>query len=266
MYRLSSPVAHMAAPHTMSVIEDSQQLKAPLEEQLRFERLLTEFSTTFISLPASEVDKAIDHAQQRIVEFLGVDRCALWEVSEDGTHIRLTHAWTTPGLDLQTPHLSEKAAPWMVDVLVNRRDVLPFSRLDELPPEASQVRALFEETGLKSVIIIPLEMGSGVIGGLTLSALREEHTWPETLIPQLKRVGRILAHALQRKRAGLERQSLARELNEPLAAILSNAQAAQRFLAQEEPDLDEIREILADIVADDKRADEVIRRLRDLLK
>jgi len=37
---------------------------------------------------------------------------------------------------------------------------------------------------------------------------------------------------------------------------LSNAQAAPRFLALEEPDLDEIREILADIVADDNRAAE----------
>ena len=256
----------MAAPHTMSVIEDSQQLKASLEEQLRFERLLTEFSTTFISLPAREVDKAIEHSQQRIVEFLGVDRCSLWEVSEDGTHIRLTHAWTTPGLDLQTPHLPEKAAPWMVDVWANRREVLPFSRLDELPPEASQERAYFEEEGLKSVLLIPLEMGDVVIGGLTLSTLRQEHIWPETLIPQLKRVGCILAHGLRRKRGDLERQSLVRELNEPLTAILSNAQAAQRFLAQEEPDLDEIREILADIVADDNRANEVIRRLRDLLK
>jgi len=250
----------------MSVIEDSQQLKTSSEEQLRFERLLTELSTMFISLPAREVDKAIDHAQQRLVGFLGVDRCALWEVSQDGTHLRLTHAWTTPGLDLQTPHLSEKAAPWMVDVLVNRRDVLPFSRLDELPPEASQERALFEEEGLKSVILIPLERGDVVIGGLTLSTLREEHTWPETLIPPLKQAGRILAHALRRKRAGLERQSLARQLNEPLTAILSNAQAAQRFLAQQKPDLDEIREILADIVADDNRADKMIRRLRDLLK
>jgi len=56
----------------MSVIEDSQTLKASVEQQLRFERLLTEFSTTFISLPAREVDKAIDHAQQRLVEFFGV--------------------------------------------------------------------------------------------------------------------------------------------------------------------------------------------------
>ena len=56
--------------------------------------------------------------------------------------------------------------------------------------------------------------------------------------------------------------SLAHEINQPLMGIMSNAQAAQRFLAGSAPDLDEIREILADIVADDKRAGEVICRLR----
>jgi len=60
--------------------------------------------------------------------------------------------------------------------------------------------------------------------------------------------------------------SLAHELNQPLTAILSNAQAAQRFLARDNIDLDELRHILKDIVDDDKRAGEVIRRLRLLLK
>lgn len=60
--------------------------------------------------------------------------------------------------------------------------------------------------------------------------------------------------------------SLAHELNQPLAAILSNAQAAQRFLDQEPPDLAEVRDILTDIVAEDRRAGEVIRRMRGMLK
>lgn len=60
--------------------------------------------------------------------------------------------------------------------------------------------------------------------------------------------------------------ALAHELNQPLAIILSNAQAAQRFLAQEPPDLAEVRDILADIVAADRRAGQVIQRLRALLK
>ena len=60
--------------------------------------------------------------------------------------------------------------------------------------------------------------------------------------------------------------SLAHELNQPLTAILSNAQAAQRFLAQTPPRLDQVAEIIDDIVKNDRRAATVIQRLRALLK
>ena len=60
--------------------------------------------------------------------------------------------------------------------------------------------------------------------------------------------------------------SLAHELNQPLTAILSNAQAAQRFLARPEIDRAELGEILGDIVDADRHAGEVIRSLRLLLK
>jgi C4-dicarboxylate-specific signal transduction histidine kinase len=60
--------------------------------------------------------------------------------------------------------------------------------------------------------------------------------------------------------------SLAHELNQPLASILSNAQAASRFLSREPPDLAQVQDCLTDIVADDRRAGEVIQRLRGLLK
>ena len=60
--------------------------------------------------------------------------------------------------------------------------------------------------------------------------------------------------------------ALAHELNQPLTAILSNAQAAQRLLARAPSDLAMVGEILDDIVTDDLRAGEVIARLRALLK
>jgi signal transduction histidine kinase len=60
--------------------------------------------------------------------------------------------------------------------------------------------------------------------------------------------------------------SLAHELNQPLTAILANAQAAHRFLAAAPADLEELRECLEDIMSNDRRAGEVIRRMRQLLK
>ena len=60
--------------------------------------------------------------------------------------------------------------------------------------------------------------------------------------------------------------SLAHEINQPLAAIMTNAQAATRLIAAPVPDLVELRAALADIVSDNQRAAEVVRRLRTLLR
>jgi signal transduction histidine kinase len=60
--------------------------------------------------------------------------------------------------------------------------------------------------------------------------------------------------------------AIAHEINQPLAAILSNAQAALRILNDERSDFGQVREALHDIVSDDKRAGEVIRRLRMMFK
>ena len=75
-----------------------------------------------------------------------------------------------------------------------------------------------------------------------------------------------LAHLSRVAMLGELSGSLAHELNQPLTAILSNAQAAQRYLAKDTPNLAEVGEILADIVCEDERAGEVIRRLRLLFK
>lgn len=60
--------------------------------------------------------------------------------------------------------------------------------------------------------------------------------------------------------------ALAHEINHPLGSILNNANAAKRFLASKKPDLDEIREIIADIISEDRRASDVIQKLRSLMK
>ena len=60
--------------------------------------------------------------------------------------------------------------------------------------------------------------------------------------------------------------SLAHEINQPLAAIMTNAQAALRLLAVAQPDLVELRAALTDIITDNGRAAEVLRRLRTLLR
>jgi signal transduction histidine kinase len=92
---------------------------------------------------------------------------------------------------------------------------------------------------------------------------RARHRRGET---DLQRNREQLAHVTRVSTMGELAASLAHELNQPLTAILSNAQAAQRFLNAKPADLKEVDEILKDIVTDNKRAGEVIRRMRALVK
>ena len=75
-----------------------------------------------------------------------------------------------------------------------------------------------------------------------------------------------LAHFTRVSTMGELTASLAHELNQPLTGILTNAQAGLRFLDAVPPKLGELRAILSDIVDDDKRAAEVIQRLREFLR
>jgi PAS domain S-box-containing protein len=113
-------------------------------------------------------------------------------------------------------------------------------------------------------LYVPHVDGRGGVRGFY--ALLHDMTEHRRIDLEIERQRDELAHVSRVATLGELTASLAHELHQPLAAIMSNAQAALRFLAQDEPDFQEVRDILQDIVADDRRANEVIQRLRLLLR
>jgi C4-dicarboxylate-specific signal transduction histidine kinase len=138
---------------------------------------------------------------------------------------------------------------------------------------------------VKSTVSIPLIANGRVFGALSFTMLRAERHWREDEIVELKLVAQIIGNVVGRQRAELREEQLrnelahamrvaslgelaaaiAHELNQPLAAILSNAQAARRFLASGELGTDELRQILDDIARDDKRAGNVIKNMSSMV-
>src|SRR5882724_959412 len=116
---------------------------------------------------------------------------------------------------------------------------------------------------------VPVEIGLSSIHtskGLLVLASIVDITERKLAELEAARQRHDLAHLARVTALGELSSSLAHELTHPLTAILSNAQAAQRFLADDDVDLDEVREILNDIVTQDQRAGEVIHSLRLMLK
>jgi PAS domain S-box-containing protein len=83
---------------------------------------------------------------------------------------------------------------------------------------------------------------------------------------EVERQQQSLAHLARVGVIGELSGALAHELNQPLTAILSNAQAIQRMIKQQPLNLAELEGAIADIIEDDSRAGDVIRHLRALLK
>lgn len=113
------------------------------------------------------------------------------------------------------------------------------------------------EIGIHVVASVEGQLVLGTLADVT--ARRQAEAEARRLREQLTHVRRVAT-------LGELSGALAHELNHPLAIILSNAQAAQRYLLQVPPNLAMVNDILADIVAEDLRASEVIRRLRALLR
>jgi len=260
-----------------------------LEGRLQFETLLAELSATLIHVEAGGIDAALETALGRMIAFLGMDRGNLDEYVDGAPGVRVSCA--RPGITELPSILAAGQFPWTADTL-RGGGVVRFSRSAELPEQASIDRASYERVGTRSHLSIPLRGGGPMLGVLSFDSVRGEHTWPGELVDRLHLLSEAFASALERKRmelslaqrlreAGRLRQelthigrvsalgeltaSLAHELNQPLTAILNNAEVAQGFLDADVPKVAELREILKDIVADDTRAADVIRRVRVLL-
>jgi len=105
--------------------------------------------------------------------------------------------------------------------------------------------------------LTPIQTGTGVMVLSTILDITERKKAEE--------VNRELAHISRLAIVGELTASIAHEINQPLGAILSNADAAEMLLESLPASLPEVRQILEDIRNDDLRASEVVRRLRTLL-
>jgi signal transduction histidine kinase len=257
---------------------ERKRVELSLAERLRFEKLLSSLSTAFSQLSAGDFNREVQHALHRVVDFLGVARGSLIEFSRDGG---AAHSWAIE------EWMDVGKFPWMTAQL-QRGDVVTFSELEKLPDEAAVDRQSYLAHRVKPQVAVPLMAGGVVVGGLVFGTGDAERPRPDEtlLMQQLQLLGEVFANALSRKQGELETQrlrqelthigrvsamgeltaSLAHELKQPLTAILFNAQAAQALLAADAVDLGVVRDILSDIVEDDKRAAAVIERLRILVK
>jgi PAS domain S-box-containing protein len=108
----------------------------------------------------------------------------------------------------------------------------------------------------------PIETPDGILVLAAVVDISARKLAEAEALQRREEVGHLSRVAVMGELAG----SIAHELNQPLSGIISNASAGQRFIDRGDVDLRELRELLADIVADGRRAGDVIRGLQSMVK
>ncbi len=162
----------------------------------------------------------------------------------------------------QIPVIVRSNGTPMVDWRVLERWNIKPSRLPEDCVVLYQPQSLWGEH--KALIFL---VGAGLLAeAITIVGLLLQRRRRQLAEAEIQRQRTELAHVSRVSTMGQLTSALTHELNQPLGAILRNTEAAEIFLQNPQPNLTEVRAILADIRKDDQRAGAVIDRLRNLLK
>jgi len=271
-------------------ISQRKQTEQAIAGQLRFETLLAEISTRFLKLPLEEVDLEIERSLSRVLDLLSVEACELIAVQAGESIARITHAAYGGGIEPTSRETNVAGLfPWHYQQVLGLGRPVKLSQLSELPAEAHRDRQSFLALGISSLLTVPVAgCGSSQHTGYLFSvqSRRGEHHCPPECLPKLQLLAELFVNALGRQTAEIRAEklrdelahaarvttlgelsaTLAHELNQPLGAILSNAEAAQIFLKQGPTAQEEVHTILEDIRQDGQRAGEVIHRIRTLLQ
>jgi signal transduction histidine kinase len=252
-----------------------------------FEPFVEELSASFVRVHVADIGREIDRWIREIVLGLNLDRGALAQIDAKSGKLVVRHSWSRDhifklpiGLELAQP------APWFNRLLMSGR-TLAFSKVSELPPEFfDNDWKTYRRYLPKSNVTVPIRIGAEVVGAVGFGTVRKERTWSPRLVRRLELVGQIFGNALERRRAVEENTllrhelshvsrtavmgeltaSLTHQLNQPIAAILMNAEEIQNMLESAQPDLGYIRAAVGDIIQDDLRATETIKGLRSFFR
>ena len=237
---------------------------------------------------AGDLNAALEVVLRRVCQSTGWVLGQSWVPRADGSALECSPAWYGSGKKLEDFRTGSEYMSLPAGVGLPGRVWLSKQPLwiKDLAVDANFPRAvLARETGLKSACAIPIIASDEVIAVIEFF-MREPRGEDERLIKLITAVATQLDLAIERKRAeeqvratqaelthvsrvttmGELAASIAHEVNQPLGAIVGNADICLRWLSDPPPKLPDLREALEDIANDGRRASQVISRIRSLVK
>lgn len=213
--------------YLFAVVEDiteREEARRALQQQVRFDDLMTTILTRFTTCAAAEVDESVIDALRRLAEFVGVDHAHAIIFSWDRSSWSATHEWAGAGVKPQLERYRDipfGTFPWSEQRIL-AGETIRINSYDEHPPEArEELNTPDRLAGSHSLLLVPILGAAGVIAGCVgLDMHAHPFVWSDSDVARCKMAGDEIATVLERKRV--------EEARREIAGRLINAQEAER--------------------------------------
>ena len=181
-------------------ITERRAAEDALAERLAFEKMTSELSSYFVSLPPERIDEGINYALQTVGAFYAVDRSYIVQLTEDGKYMTKTHEWCAEGVEEQITGLKnqpvESLSWWAERIKKDSYVFIPDAAA--LPSEAAAEREAFQDQGIRSLLSVPVTRGNRIFGFLGFDAVREKREWSDDQAALLKVIAELIVNILIR--------------------------------------------------------------------
>ncbi|WP_342304754.1 PAS domain S-box protein [Methanolobus sp. ZRKC5] len=185
----------------VGLLLDRKKVEEELQFQFWFQKMVSEISAGFVSVPDEELDHVVDEALKKCAMLFEIDRAYIFLFSENGTNMSFANEWCAQGIEPQIDRIQDfnlSEYPWFKEN-IRKKGHIHVPDVDKLPSEADTEKNVFKTHLIRSVLDIPLTKDGKVIGFMEFDAVKNKHVWTEEQISLLKVVAGIIVSAFEKK-------------------------------------------------------------------
>jgi len=283
------PVEVRARPFRQGGRRFTVSLVRDITERKRAEqRLVAQHTVTQILAEAATLEEATPKILQAVCECLVWDLGALWRIDREAGVLRCVEVWPKASVEAAQFEATSRASTFLPGIGLPGRvwSSRAPAYIPDVVHDSSFLRApIAARKGLHAACAFPILLGGDVLGDIEFFS-HEIRQPDQDLLHMMATIGSQIGQFIERKRAeaalhhaqaelahvtrvatlGELTASIAHEVNQPLAAVVTNGNACLRWLTREPPNLEEAREAVRRMIRDGNRAGEVIARMRALVR
>jgi PAS domain S-box-containing protein len=188
---ISGPLLSLGA-----VLDERREIEEQLREHTRFNGLVSQIAASFVNVSWDRIDDEIDRSLRRLLDFLGVDRLSLFDLTNQELR-RRHHA----SLEAEAAAPLDAIAIEKVGRLIERMRLEGSVMINDVGqvPEGIRELKILDLAGVQSIAIVPLGRPDSAAGILAVASIARKKSFHSDLVSQLEILGEIFYDAMQRK-------------------------------------------------------------------